>query len=88
MKPKFVSSADTNKKRTMYPKSDSEIIMIGNNRDKIIRELFDSLLHKYQRGLEQSMKSSNFIFDYVSEMHYVYNKITLSHGASYIDSPK
>ena len=34
------------------------------------------------------MKGSNFIFDYLSEMHYICNKINHSHGRSYIDSPK
>ena len=43
----------------MYSKSDSTTVVIGNDTDEIIQELFDSLLHKYQIGLEQSMKGSN-----------------------------
>ena len=31
----------------MYSKNDSRIVMIGNDTDKIIQELLDSLLHKY-----------------------------------------
>ena len=47
MEPKFMSSADSGKKRTLYSKNDSSIITIGNDADKIIQKLFDSLLHKY-----------------------------------------
>lgn len=36
-KPKFMSSEDSNKK----------CIMIGEDTNEIIQELFDSLLHKY-----------------------------------------
>ena len=59
MKPKFMSSSNRNEKHTMYSKSDSSTFMIGNDTDKIIQELFDSFLHKYQIGLEQSTKGSN-----------------------------
>ena len=36
MKPKFMSSADSNEKRKMYSKSDSVKVMIGNDTNKII----------------------------------------------------
>ena len=45
MKAKFMSSTDSNKKRTMYSKSDSSIIMIGNGSSETIQELPDSFLH-------------------------------------------
>lgn len=44
--------------------------MISKNADKIIQGLFDSLLRGYQAGLEQFMKGSNFVYDYIHEMHY------------------
>ena len=50
----------------MYSESDSSRAVIANNAGEIIQELFDSLVHKYQIGLEQSMKGSSFIVDYVS----------------------
>ena len=37
---------------------------MGNETDEII-ELFESLLQKYQEGLEESMKGSDFVFDSV-----------------------
>ena len=49
-----------------YSESGISIIMIGIGTGKIMQELFDSFLSKYQIGLEQSIKGSNFIFDYFS----------------------
>ena len=42
----FISSKDSNETRTMRTKSDNIEIMIGNETDKIIEELFESLLQK------------------------------------------
>ena len=55
MKPRFISSADANRKCMMYSKSACEIIMISNDTGAV-----------------------NYNFDYVSEMHYICNKISLS----------
>ena len=38
---------------------------MGNETDKIIEELVDSLLQRYQKKLEKSMRGSLFIFDSV-----------------------
>ena len=62
--------------------------MIGNDTNEIIQELFDSFLHKYQIGLEQSMIGSNFIFDYVSGLHSIRNKINTNRSGSNKDSLK
>ena len=40
----------------MHSKFDNIEIMIGSETDEIIEELFKSLLHRYQEGLEESMK--------------------------------
>ena len=41
MKPKFMSSTDSNEKRMMYSKSDSSIVMVSNDTDEIIQKRFD-----------------------------------------------
>ena len=63
-------------------------IMIGNETDEIIEELFESLLQKYQDGLEKSVKGSEFIFDSIDLLYYNLHKISLNRGGSYIDSPE
>ena len=47
-------------------KSDTIEIMMGSKIDKIIEEIFESLLQRYQKGLEESMKVSEVIFDSVN----------------------
>ena len=56
--------------------------------NEFIEELFKSFLQKYQEGLEESMRGSEFIFDSVDALYYDLNRISLSRGGSYIDSPK
>ena len=63
-------------------------IMMGSKTDEIIEELFKSFLQKYQEGLEESMRGSEFIFDSVDSLYYSLNKVSLSTSGSYIDSPK
>ena len=46
-------------------------------------------MKKYQEGLEESMRGSEFIFDSVDLLYYNLQKISLKRkGSSYIDSPK
>ena len=53
----------------MHAKSDNIEIMMGKETDDIIDEIFESLLPKYQEGLE-SMRGSKFIFDSVDLLYY------------------
>ena len=82
------SSKDFEEIRTMYSSSDNIDILVGYKTDEIIEELFDSLLQKYQEGLEKSMKGSEFVFDSVDLLYYKLHKISLNRGGSYIDSSK
>ena len=56
--------------------------------DEIIKELFKSLLQRYQEILQEKMRGSDFTFDAVNFLYYDFNKISINRGASYIDSPK
>ena len=61
---------------------------MGSETNEIIEELFESFLQKYQEGLEESMRGSEFVYDSVDALYYNLNKVSLSRGRSYIDSPK
>ena len=78
----FISSKDSEETRTMHTKSNNidMIIMIGNKTDEIIKKLFESLLQRYQEGLEESMNESEFIFDSVDVLYNNLNKISLNRG--------
>ena len=45
----------------MHSKSDNIEIMINDEADEVIEELFKSLLNRYQNNLEKLMKGSEFI---------------------------
>ena len=74
--------------RIMHTSSDNNEIMIGDDNDDIIEELFKSFLQKYEDNLQNKMKGSDFEFDGVNFLYYDFNKISLNRGRSYIDSPK
>ena len=81
-------SKDSEETRIMYSPSDNREIMMGSEIDEIIEGLFKSLLQRYQEGLEESMKGSEFVFDSVNSFCYKFHKISLNKGGSYIDFPK
>ena len=82
----FISSIDNDEERVMHSKSDNIEIMINDEADEVIKELFDSLKNRYQNNLE-SMKSSEFVLDYIQLLYYKCHKINPNRGGSYIDSP-
>ena len=84
----FISSKDSDETRTMHAKSNNVEIMMGSETDETIKELFKSALQRYQEGLKESMRGSEFIFDIVDALYYDLNEISLSRGGSYVDSPK
>ena len=84
----FVSSEDSNKVRTMHTKSDNIDIFMDSEMDDIIKELFKSLLERFQEILEESMGGSEFIIDSVNLLEYKLDQINIGNVSSYIDSPK
>ena len=84
----FISSKDSDEICTIHAKSNNMEFMMGNGTDEIIKELFESLLQKYQEELEGKKRGSEFLFDSVDLLHYNLHKISLNRGGSYIDSPK
>ena len=43
--------------------------------DEVVGELFKSLQNRYQNDLENSMKDSEFVFNYVHTSYYKCHKI-------------
>ena len=67
---------DSDETRIMHTKSDNTEIMTG------------IFLQRYQEGLQEKMRGSEFEFDGVNLLHFDFNKISLNRGGSYIDSPE
>ena len=85
----FIFSIDSDEIRNLRTKSNNIEIMMGNETDEIIDELFESFLQNYQKDLEESMRKSEFNFDSVNLLYYHLQKASLSRkGSSYIHSAK
>ena len=74
--------------RSMYAKSDNVEIRIGDDINDVIKELFKSLLNRYQENLQVKMRGLEFGFDGVNLLYYDFNKIRLNRGGSYIEPAK
>ena len=70
----------------MHSKKDNTEILINDEADKMIEELFESLLNRYQNNLEQLVRGNEFVFNYVHLLYYKCHIINQDHGGSYIDS--
>ena len=73
--------------RIMYSRSTPEEIISGSETEEITEKLIKSLLQKYQDNLQNKLKGSDFIFNGVNYLFYDLNRITISKGGSYIESP-
>ena len=63
----FISSRlGSDETRVMHTRSVNEEFMNGSDTDEIIKELFKSLLQRYQENLQEKMKGSDFAFDGVN----------------------
>ena len=78
----FMPSKDNDKQSVMDSRSDGIEIMINDKSNEIIEELFQSLLSRYQIGLETSIGGSDFIFDFAHLLYYKCHKIDLKYGGS------
>ena len=65
----------------MFTRSTPEEFMIAE-------KLIMSILQKYQDNLQNKMKGSDFIFNGINYLYYDLNRITITKGGSYIESPK
>ena len=85
----FVSQKpNSNEIRTMYTRSTPEEIIIGSETEEVAENLIMSILQKYQDNLRNKIKGSDFIFNGINYLYYDLNRIAISKGGSYIESPK
>ena len=79
---------DSEETRIMHTKSNNKEIMIDSDTNEVIKELLTSFLQRYQEGLQEKMRGSDFEFDGTHLLYYDFNKISLNRGGSYIDPAK
>ena len=78
------NNSNNNEERVMHSSSNNLEIMINDEADEVIKQLFDSLENRYQNNLE-SMKDSDFAFDYVNLLYYKCHKINPNRCGSYFN---
>ena len=78
---------DSDETCIMYTKSINAEIMIGSDTNEVIEDLFQSLLQRYQEGLEEKNERFRVCFHGVNALYYNLNKINLDRGGSYIKFP-
>ena len=61
--------------------------MSYDNANKVVNELFDPFLLRYQIGLERSTRGRAFIFESVQRLYCKCHKIHFKRWGSYINSP-
>ena len=66
-------SKDSQEIRTIHNKSDNIEILIGNKTDESIEELFESLLRRYQKELEEKWVFQNLFL--IMLIHCIINFI-------------
>ena len=85
----FVSQKPgSDENRVMYTRSTPEEFMIGSETEEVAEKLFMSILQKYQDDLQNKMKGSDLIYNGINYLYNDLNRITISKGGSYIESPK
>ena len=70
----LISSKDSGEVHSMLTKSDNLDIMMDSETDDFIEDICESLLQKYQKGLEESMRGTNFYFGSVYSLYYYQEK--------------
>ena len=73
----LISSKDSRETRTVHTKSDNIEITMSSETDEIVKELFKYLLQRYQEGLEEWMRGSEFDGDSVDLLYYHLQIISL-----------
>ena len=81
-----MTSKDNDEEHVMHSKNNNIKIMINDKEDEVTEELFQSLMSRYQFGLETSMNDSDFMFDCVHLLYSKCHKINFK-CRSYIDPP-
>ena len=85
----FVSlKPDSDETRLMHTRSNAEEFMNGSETEEIIESLYRSLLQNYNDNLQEKMKGSDFVFNGINYFYYDFNRVSISKGGSYIESPK
>ena len=78
----------SNETRLMHTRSVTMEFMSGSETEEMIESLYRSLLQNYYDNLQEKMRGSDFVFNGINYFHYDFDRVSISKGGSYFDSPK
>ena len=64
-----------------------EIMNYDEAEEKVVQQIFELILYRYHTSSGNSMKSSDFVFNYVEFLYYKFHKMNINRGESRIVSP-
>ena len=79
---------DSDETRLMHTRSVAMEFTSGSETEEIIESLYRSLLQNYNDNLQEKMRGSDFVFNGINYFFYDFNRVIISKGGSYIESPK
>ena len=88
MSTNFISSKDSDETRYLRTKSNNIEIMMGNETDEIIDEIFEYFFTKLSKRFRRINERKQFNFCSFYLLYYHLQKISLKSGGSHIDSPE
>ena len=72
----------------MHTRSVTMEFMSGSETEETIESLYRYLLQNYYDNLQEKMRGSDFVFNGINYFYYDFNRVSISKGGSYIESPK
>ena len=72
----------------MHTRSVTMEFMSGSETEEVIESPYRSLLQNYYDNLQEKMRVSDFVFNGINYFYYDFNRVSISKGGSYIESPK
>ena len=67
---------DSDETRIMHTKGNNEEIMAGSDTNDVIKELFKSFFQRYQEGLQEKMRGSDFAFDGIHLLKWIIHRVS------------
>lgn len=60
----------------MFLKNGNVLLRVGESIKNLINANYGDLFESYQENMTETMNGSDFVFDYVDKLYYIYHKIS------------
>ena len=60
----------------MFLKNGNVLLRVGESTKNLINANYGDLFESYQENMTETMNGSDFVFDYVDKLYYIYHKIS------------